>query len=160
MSDEIPSAALLASLSASSLPSIPSCPAVHLRANLSLRLPFFLSSLLAKRMNCLAMWCPGLRRSDWNAFRAAWLSQPIAGLIPVSRSAHRYQSLGLYHLYHRSSYTWTCPIASSLPLLSGLEKKCLNALGRRGLWSSLMVMIFDLLEGGASKIKWLTLCQQ
>ena len=56
-SDECPSAAAhLASLSASSFPAMPLCPAVHHITSLSLRLPSFFILRLAVRIISLAMW--------------------------------------------------------------------------------------------------------
>jgi hypothetical protein len=69
----LPSAAVLASLSASSFPFIPVWPADHLKVSLNLELPLLSSSCLASCRRLATRCCPNLFILDLIATRAAWL---------------------------------------------------------------------------------------
>ena|SRR6267154_1037706 len=86
LSELRPLAALFASLSASSLPGIPMCPAVHLSIiGFFLRLVRF-CSMFPRRMISCAVLCAGFLKLVLNASMAAWLSVPIVMgvLLPFS----------------------------------------------------------------------------
>jgi hypothetical protein len=89
VSDVCPFAASFASLSASSLPSRPSCPAVQqiVNAALFLYLFFFKHSAIHKAL--CARWCPGFLSSELKALIAAWLSMPSIAGVPFFFSVLR-----------------------------------------------------------------------
>ena len=73
-----PSAAFFASVSASSLPCIPMCPAVQRRVSEYLLVPHFFLIFAAVVRKSAARYCPGWVSSVSTAFTAARLSAPIA----------------------------------------------------------------------------------